>query len=113
MYPLRIRRGWKNWDSLLVLIMDTISLNLIVSSFRDLLIIMKTLLNIGECIILSIVLSIPTFLAVYLVSKIPKMPKEPPQKFEVVDTYKGCVVVRYTPVNSAHYHYFLDCTRDT
>jgi hypothetical protein len=74
---------------------------------------MKTLLNIGECIILSIVLSIPTFLAVYLVSKIPKMPKEPPQKFEEVNTYKNCKVVRYTPSNSAHYHYFLDCTGDT
>jgi hypothetical protein len=37
--------------------------------------------------------------------------KEPPQKFEVVDTYKGCEVVRYTPPSSAHYHYFLDCTK--
>jgi hypothetical protein len=93
--------------------MDTISLNLIVSSFRDLLIIMKTLLNIGECILLGIVLSIPTFLVMYIVSNITVAPKEPPQKFEEVDTYKGCVVVRYTPVNSAHYHYFLDCTGDT
>jgi len=74
---------------------------------------MKTLLNIGECVLLGIVLSIPTFLAMYLVSKIPVAPKEPPQKFEVVDTYKSCEVVRYTPPNSAHYHYFLDCTRDT
>jgi hypothetical protein len=39
--------------------------------------------------------------------------KEPPQKFEEVDTYKNCVVIRYTPPNSARYHYFLDCTRDT
>lgn len=38
--------------------------------------------------------------------------KEPSQKFEVVDTYNNCEVVRYTPVNSARYHYFLDCTRD-
>ncbi len=35
----------------------------------------------------------------------------PPQKFEVVDTYKNCEVVRYTPHNSAHYNYFLDCTK--
>jgi hypothetical protein len=74
---------------------------------------MKTLLNIGECIILSIVLSIPTFLAVYLVSKIPKMPKEPPQKFGEVDTYKNCKVVRYIPPNSARYYYFLDCSNET
>ncbi len=93
--------------------MDTISLNLIVSSFRDLLIIMKTLLNIGECVLLGIILSIPTFLAMYIVSNITVAPKEPPQKFEEVDTYKGCVVVRYIPPNSAHYHYFLDCTGDT
>jgi len=31
------------------------------------------------------------------------------KKFEVVDTYKGCDVVRYTPDNSARYDYFLDC----
>lgn len=36
-------------------------------------------------------------------------PVEPDQKFAVVDTYKGCEVVRYTPDNSARYTYFLDC----
>jgi len=36
-------------------------------------------------------------------------PSPPDQKFEVVDTYKGCEVVRYTPDNSARYTYFLDC----
>ena len=40
-------------------------------------------------------------------------PKEPPQKFEEVDTYKNCVVIRYTPANSTHYHYFLDCSNET
>jgi len=33
----------------------------------------------------------------------------PEQKFEVVDTYNGCDVVRYTPDYSARYAYFLDC----
>ena len=33
----------------------------------------------------------------------------PEQKFEVVDTYNGCNVVRYTPDYSAKYSYFLDC----
>ena len=37
-------------------------------------------------------------------------PVEPDQKFEVVDTYKGCDVVRYTPTNAALYTYFLDCS---
>jgi len=32
-------------------------------------------------------------------------------KFEVIDTYKGCDVVRYSPPNGANYHYFLDCQK--
>ena len=35
---------------------------------------------------------------------------EPKGNFEVVDTYKGCDVVRYTVPIEAKYHYFLDCT---
>ena len=31
--------------------------------------------------------------------------------FEVIDTYKGCGVVRYSPPNGANYHYFLDCQK--
>jgi hypothetical protein len=38
-------------------------------------------------------------------------PVEPDQKFEVVDTYKECDIVRYTPDNSARYSYFLDCRK--
>jgi hypothetical protein len=38
-------------------------------------------------------------------------PSLPEQKFEVVDTYKNCSVVRYTPDGSARYAYFLDCGR--
>ena len=34
-------------------------------------------------------------------------PLEP--SFEVVDTYKGCDVVRYAPNQAAEYKYFLDC----
>jgi hypothetical protein len=36
----------------------------------------------------------------------------PDQKFSVVDTYKGCDVVQYTPDQSARYTYFLDCTNE-
>jgi hypothetical protein len=38
-------------------------------------------------------------------------PAEPDQKFEVVDTYKGCDVVRYTDSSMATYKYFLDCNK--
>jgi hypothetical protein len=33
------------------------------------------------------------------------------EKFAVVDTYKGCDVVQYTPTNAARYYYFLDCKK--
>jgi hypothetical protein len=41
----------------------------------------------------------------------PKAQSEPKSKFEVVDTYKGCDVVQYTPDHSARYTYFLDCKK--
>lgn len=33
------------------------------------------------------------------------------QRFEVVDEYKGCDVIRYSPSNTANYKYFLDCRK--
>jgi hypothetical protein len=38
-------------------------------------------------------------------------PSPPDQKFEVVDTYKNCDVVRWTQSNFAEYKYFLDCKK--
>jgi uncharacterized membrane protein len=38
-------------------------------------------------------------------------PSAPDQKFAVVDTYRGCSVVQYTPTNAARYTYFLDCKK--
>jgi len=38
-------------------------------------------------------------------------PSTPDQKFEVVDTYRGCSVVQYTPTNASRYSYFLDCKK--
>jgi hypothetical protein len=35
---------------------------------------------------------------------------EPKGSFEVVDTYRGCDVVRYTDGSMATYKYFLDCS---
>jgi hypothetical protein len=44
----------------------------------------------------------------------PNKPAEAQQyksNFEVIDNYKGCGVVRYSPPNGANYHYFLDCQK--
>jgi hypothetical protein len=38
-------------------------------------------------------------------------PEAPKSNFEVVDTYKGCDVVRWTQSNFATYKYFLDCKK--
>jgi hypothetical protein len=38
-------------------------------------------------------------------------PTPPEDKFVVVDTYRGCSVVRYTPTNASRYSYFLDCKK--
>jgi len=37
-------------------------------------------------------------------------PLEP--SFEVVDTYKGCDIVRYAPHQAAEYKYFLYCEKN-
>ena len=36
---------------------------------------------------------------------------EPKSNFEVIDTYKGCAVVRYAAPSQATYKYFLDCQK--
>jgi hypothetical protein len=36
---------------------------------------------------------------------------QPKSNFEVIEQYKGCDVVRYTPDHSARYTYFLDCKK--
>jgi hypothetical protein len=35
----------------------------------------------------------------------------PPPKFEVVDKYKSCDVVRYNPSSIETYKFFLDCSK--
>jgi hypothetical protein len=47
-------------------------------------------------------------LALYMVKPEPQ-PKNPQSDFEVVDTYKGCDVVRWALPNHAEYKYFLHC----
>jgi hypothetical protein len=48
----------------------------------------------------------PIYLAITETSKEPS-----PPKFEVVDTYKGCDVVRYNPDSVATYKYLLKCPK--
>jgi hypothetical protein len=38
-----------------------------------------------------------------------RRPSPPEQKFEVVDTYRGCDVVRWHQHGLAEYKYFLHC----
>jgi hypothetical protein len=38
-------------------------------------------------------------------------PVTPKSNFEVVDTYKGCDVMRWTQSNFAEYKYFLHCKK--
>jgi hypothetical protein len=53
-----------------------------------------------------------TFLLLFYMLKLNEPAKvlEPKGNFEVVDTYRGCDVVRYTNDSMATYKYFLDCT---
>jgi hypothetical protein len=51
------------------------------------------------------------FLSMFYVFTREDEPQKPQSNFEVVDTYKGCDVVRWTQDNLATYHYFLDCRK--
>jgi hypothetical protein len=49
-----------------------------------------------------------TILALHMTKPVTQ-PVTPKTNFEVVDTYKGCDVVRYTDGSMATYKYFLHC----
>ena len=53
--------------------------------------------------------SVLAFIANASANWLDAQPTPPERKFEVVDTYRGCNVVRYTPDYSARYAYFLHC----
>ena len=55
----------------------------------------------------SIAITAFAFVVVAMVVGDGKQINEP--SFEVVDTYKGCDVVRYAPNQAATYKYFLHC----
>lgn len=68
-------------------------------------------------VLLGIVLGMSSLTLLYMLGVAVDMkdPKEQPQtpksNFEVVDTYKGCDVVRWSQYNLAEYKYFLDCRK--
>ena len=64
-------------------------------------------------IIYGTTIGILSLLLVFYMLKPNKSSKvlESKSNFEVIDTYNGCAVVRYSPPNGANYHYFLDCQK--
>jgi len=52
-----------------------------------------------------------TILGFYMLKSQPQEPQKLQSNFEVVDTYKGCDIVRYDNPNLANYQYFLDCRK--
>ena len=64
-------------------------------------------------VILGTMIATLSFLLLFYMMRPNKSSKvlEPKSNFEVVDNYKGCDVVRYSPPNGANYHYFLDCQK--
>jgi len=51
------------------------------------------------------------FLSMFYVFTREDEPQKPQSNFEVVDTYRGCEIVRYDNPNLANYQYFLDCRK--
>lgn len=64
-------------------------------------------------VILGTMIAVLSFLLLFYMMRPNKSTKvtEPKSNFEVIDNYKGCDVVRYSPPNGANYHYFLDCQK--
>jgi hypothetical protein len=65
-----------------------------------------TILRIAVIVIGSIILIFST-----MKQNQPAEAQQYKSNFEVIDNYKGCGVVRYSPPNGANYHYFLDCQK--
>lgn len=66
---------------------------------------------IRSSVIILVGLILTTFVLNFAANYIESTPSPVDQKFAVVDTYKGCDVVRYNPDHSARYFYFLDCNK--
>ena len=62
-------------------------------------------------VIFFVGLGVLAFLMNTAVNWIEMKPTPQDERFKVVDKYRGCEVVRYTPQNDAKYHYFLNCKK--
>ena len=64
-------------------------------------------------IIYGTTMGVLALLLLFYMMKLNKSAKilEPKSNFEVVDTYKGCDVVRWNNNMLANYQYFLDCRK--
>jgi hypothetical protein len=60
-------------------------------------------------VLLSSLFGVIIFFPIYLAITTSEEP--PSSKFEVVDNYKGCDVVRYNAGNISTYKYFLKCPK--
>ncbi len=61
---------------------------------------------------LAALIVLGVFLIIVLNTGSPQSPpKEGPSRFQIVDKYKGCDVVRWEQKGLAEYKYFLDCGR--
>jgi hypothetical protein len=65
---------------------------------------------IKRTIIIVVGIALLSFLINGAVNWLESQPTPPDQKFAVVDKYKNCNVVQYSPTNAARYQYFLDCS---
>ena len=74
---------------------------------------MKTMRNIDyyRAVLLGAVVATFFLTMFYVFTQEDKPQTQPKSNFEVVDTYKGCDVVRWTQSNLAEYKYFLDCRK--
>ena len=59
---------------------------------------------------LAALIVLGVFLIIVLNTGSPQSPqKECPSRFQIVDKYKGCDVIRWEQKGLAEYKYFLDC----
>jgi hypothetical protein len=56
-----------------------------------------------------VIFAVGLFAVLYFINWMYSQPTLKDEKFKVVDTYKGCDVIQYSPTNAARYEYFLYC----
>ena len=66
-----------------------------------------------RAVLLGVVLGMSSLSLIHMIGVAldTKEPEQPKSKFEIVDVYKGCDVVRWTDHQLADYKYFLYCPK--